>query len=83
MNIEKETIGALNELIGYCDNEIKEKKDIDETIDSLNELMGYGKLDNTYQKRKEIQFEKYYHNRKFIVFFNNNMSDIGCCKFPV
>ncbi len=55
MNIEKETIGALNELIGYCDNEIKEKKDIDETIDSLNELMGYGKLDNTYQKRKEIK----------------------------
>lgn len=55
MNIEKETIGTLNELIGYCDNEIKEKEDIDETIDSLNELMGYGKLDNTYQKRKEIK----------------------------
>lgn len=55
MNIEKETIGALNELIGYCDNEIKEKEDINETIDSLNELMGYGKLDNTYQKRKEIK----------------------------
>ena len=55
MNIEKETIGSLNELIGYCDNEIKEKKDIDETIDSLNELMGYGKLDNTYQKRKELK----------------------------
>lgn len=55
MNNENEVIEQLNELIGYCDNEIKEKKNIDETIDSLNELMGYGKLDNTYQKRKEIK----------------------------
>lgn len=48
-----ETIDSLNELIGYCDSEIKQKEDINETIDSLNELMGYGKLDNAYQKRKE------------------------------
>lgn len=53
MNNENEVIEQLNELIGYCDNEIKQKEDINETIDSLNEVMGYGKLDNTYQKRKE------------------------------
>lgn len=53
MNNENEVIEQLNELIGYCDNEIKQKEDIKETIDSLNEVMGYGKLDNTYQKRKE------------------------------
>ena len=53
MNNENEVIEQLNELIGYCDNEIKQKEDINETIDSLNEVMGYGKLDNTYQTRKE------------------------------
>lgn len=55
MNNENEVIEQLNELIGYCDNEIKQKEDINETIDSLNEVMGYGKLDNTYQKRKELK----------------------------
>lgn len=55
MNNENEVIEQLNELIGYCDNEIKQKEDIKETIDSLNEVMGYGKLDNTYQKRKELK----------------------------
>ena len=32
MNNENEVIEQLNELIGYCDNEIKQKEDINETI---------------------------------------------------
>ena len=76
MNNENEVIEQLNELIGYCDNEIKQKEDINETIDSLNEVMGYGKLDNTYQKRKELKKIK----SKKIELKNKNgsLSNSGC-----
>lgn len=51
MKTEKEVMFALNELMGYCDNNNNEDEK-NEIIDALNELIGYNKSNNSYQKIK-------------------------------